>query len=214
MKVPQTDPDLFTFAQMAFNQFKRYCNLLHDKEEQEAEWERLKTQLTTTDEKPELQLGWRTFTISYELEAELLECKVLAILTTAFFLEAFITNYCTRYESVKFTERHIERLDPVGKWLVIPRLISPPGIDASDEVFGRLRHLFRLRNELAHFKGTKKSLWDFEPKNCMRLIMDLLAKIDELNSEERFADDVCRQIKSWARAASKDNRFYPIVWEA
>lgn len=213
----ETDPNLYTYAQMSFNQYRRHCNLLIDKEEQETEHERIRTEmlvgLQKKTEPPELNLGWRAFTVEYEIKAEILECEILAILTTAFFLEAYITNYCLQNESVKFTERHIDKLDPVGKWLVIPRLVSPPGINPTDEIYGRLRQLFRLRNKLTHFKGTKEMLLDLDPHNCIILMMDLLIKIVELDSEEKFADNIVRQLKSWAFAASKDKRFYPIVWE-
>ena len=47
----------------------------------------------------------------------------------ALFLESYIFDYCARRESGTFARKYVDRLDPVAKWIIIPRLIVPPGLD-------------------------------------------------------------------------------------
>src|SRR5258708_2316783 len=126
---------LFVYAQIAFNQLRRFANL---------------------EEFQNAPQGFRKYTIDFERKAEFLECRILAVLSTALFLEAYIYDYCARKESDAFADKYLDKLDPVAKWIVIPRLIVPPGLDRGNEIFERLRKLFRLRNDLVHHK-TKQS---------------------------------------------------------
>src|SRR5436853_593067 len=82
---------LFTYAQMAFNQLRRFANL---------------------EESAEAPEGWRKYTILHEREAEFLECRVLAVLATSLFLEAYIFDYCARKESGTFADKYLDKLDP------------------------------------------------------------------------------------------------------
>ncbi len=192
---------LFTYAQITFNQLRRFANL------------------EDNIESPE---GWRKYTLESERQAEFLECRILAVLSTALFLESYIYDYCARKESASFAEKYLDRLDPVAKWVVIPRLISPPGLDRENDVFERLRKLFRLRNDLVHHK-TKLSAdfesppdfpSDLQPNDCVKLMCDLLSKLVELDPSDEFAQFVLRHVNSWFKYAGQDPRFYPILWEA
>lgn len=192
---------LFSYVQMIFNQFKRLALIETDKSEPE---------------------GFRKFTHEYEKKAESLECKVLCILSTALFLEAYIFDYCARKKSASFFKKYLDKLDPVAKWVITTRLLLTEGISEDDEVIERLNKLFKTRNELVHHK-TKNSE-DFmsspeipeelEPIRCIRIIQDLLKKLLELDNEEQFADYVLSHLGSWAYHSSKDPKFYPIPWEA
>jgi hypothetical protein len=214
---------LFTYAQVAFNQFRRFANLQNAAAEHEQEQARLRERLLAAVEKSErveLEAGWRTFTREHELRAEVLECKILSVLASAFFLEAYIWDYCARKESGRFAE-FVDKLDPVAKWIVIPRLIVPPGLDSGDAVFGQLRQLFRLRNDLAHHKTKQGEDFetppefpaDLEPPNCIRLMMSMLQLLHDLDPVDAFTGFVLRHIASWDKYTTKDSGFYPILWE-
>jgi len=192
---------LFTYAQIAFNQFRRFANLQHFHDDPQ---------------------GWRKFTIDFEREAELLECRILAVLSTALFLEAYIYDYGARRESGSYVEKYLDKLDPVAKWVVIPRLAAPPGLERGDNIFERLRKLFKLRNDLVHHKTKEAENFtsppkfpnDLQPNNCITLICDILTNLREVDPSDEFADFVLRHIQSWFKYCSKDSRFYPILWEA
>lgn len=216
---------LFAYAQIAFNQYRRHANLRVAVEAHEKDREALRQRVLfskTPLEAADLPNGWRAFTLEFELEAEELEIKILSVLSTALFLEAYIYDYCARKESATFAQKYLDKLDPVAKWVVIPRLMVPPGIDQSDDVFERLRKLFSLRNDLVHHKTkagadfTKPPDFppDFQPQACVRLMCDMLEKLQKVDPQDEFGKFVLRHITSWVKYASKDSRFYPILWEA
>lgn len=192
---------LFTYTQIVFNQSRRFINLMSS---------------------PEKYEGWMLYTQEFQIEAEKLECKILAVLSTALFLEAYIFDYGARRESASYVDKFLDKLDPIAKWVVVPRLVVPPGLSRDDEVFERLRRLYKLRNDLVHHK-TKISE-DFtsppefpdnmEPHHCVKLIQDMLLKLRAADPEDKFADFVLHHIDSWINYVSKDSRFYPILWEA
>ena len=192
---------LFTYVQIIFNQCRRFGVLEGDQPEYE---------------------GWMKYTQEFQINAERLETRILAVITTALFLEAYIYDYGARKHSANFVEKYLDKLDPFAKWVIIPRLISPPGLDQNDEVFARLKKLFTLRNALVHHKT--KSGGDFaappdfpddlEPYHCVQLAQDVLTKLYQLDSTDEFAAFVLRHLNSWIEYCSKDDRFYPILWEA
>jgi hypothetical protein len=116
---------LFAYAQIVFNQVRRHANLTTDREEFAREREHLRGRVQSTNGPPdpnETPLGWRTFTREYELQAEELEIRSLAVVMTALFLEAYIFDYCARRESATFARKYVDQLDPIAKWVLIPRL--------------------------------------------------------------------------------------------
>jgi len=192
---------LFAYAQIVFNQARRFIVLTGDPPEYE---------------------GWMKWTQSFQIDAERLECRILAAVSAALFLEAYIYDYGARRSSATFVDKYLDKLDAVAKWVLIPRLIVPPGINQDDEVFARLRKLFKLRNDLVHHKtkagghvdSPPEFPSDLEPHHCVKLIQDTLLKLRAADPEDKFAEFVLRHIDSWIAYTSKDSRFYPILWEA
>ena len=216
---------VFAYAQIAFNQFRRFVNLEETVRRNANERNELRERTARGENLPGGELvrkGWRTFTLEFEQEAEQLECKILAVVTTAFFLEAFINDYCARRESATFARKYVGKLDPVAKWVVIPRMLAPPGIDPGQEVFERLRRLFRLRNDLVHHMTKEGGELasppefppDMHPANCIQLVVDLLRALLAVDSKEQFGGFVLRHLSSWMKYGARDRRFYPILWEA
>ncbi|MEW5929772.1 MAG: hypothetical protein AB1941_20140 [Gemmatimonadota bacterium] len=192
---------LFTYMQVVFNQSRRFINLM--------------------GEPPEYE-GWMKYTQRFQIEAERLECRILAVVTSALFLESYIFDYGARRESATFVDKYLDKLDPVSKWIIIPRLIAPPGMNREDEVFERLRRLFKLRNDLVHHKTKAAENFtsppdfpsDMEPFHCVKLVQDLLVNLHRVDPADEFAAFVLRHIDSWITYTSNDSRFYPILWEA
>ncbi len=216
---------LFAYAQISFNQLRRYANLQIAAQEHEAHMKQIRARIKAGDVPTGSEMapdGWRSFTREFELQAEQLECRILAVLSAALFLEAYIFDYCARRESGKFASKYIDRLDPVAKWIIVPRLIVPPGLDQSLELFERLGKLFRLRNELVHHKTKAAPVLseppvfpdDMQPGDCTRLLCDVLRALQAVDPQDDFGAFVLRHVSSWAHYASKNRGFYPILWEA
>src|SRR5438552_14581178 len=82
---------LFAYAQISFNQFRRYANLQLAVQNHEKERESLRDRVAAGELPTGKELApkrWRSFTLEFELQAEQLECKILAVVSAALFLEA------------------------------------------------------------------------------------------------------------------------------
>lgn len=192
---------LFVYAQISFNQVRRYANLLDDDGEKD---------------------GFRKFTGEFEIEAEILECKISCVLSTALFFEAYAFDYCARKSSTTYVKKYIDKLDPVAKWIIGTKLFCNQGLDQGNEIIGRLGKLFSLRNNLVHHKTKEGDNFEipppfpdeFTPEKCIKLVADFLVYLKELDETEEFAEFVLSHINSWFHYAAQESDFYPILWEA
>ncbi len=192
---------LFVYAQICFNQVKRYANLLEFGKEGE---------------------GFRQFTANIELEAEILECKISCVLSTALFFEAYAFDYCARKSSATYTQKYLDKLDPISKWVIGTKLFCDEGLDQGNEIIERLKKLFKLRNNLVHHKTKEGDNYDqpppfpdeFTPEKCIKLLSDFLLYLKTTDPSEDFADFVQDHIQSWFKYTAQDCDFYPILWEA
>ena len=101
-------------------------------------------------------------------------------------------------------------------------MLEPQGIDPGQEVFERLRRLFRLGNDLVHHMTKEGGELasppefppDMHPANCIQLVVDLLRALLAVDSKEQFGGFVLRHLSSWMKYGARSRRFYPILWEA
>ncbi len=77
----------------------------------------------------------------------------IVIVFAAMSLEAYIFDYATRRISDTFVRNHLERMDVVSKYVVVPQLVTGRPVDRSKEWFALLKQLVRTRNELTHYKS-------------------------------------------------------------
>lgn len=194
---------LLTYAQIVFNQVKRF-------------------QILDNDNNAESYEGWMKYTQSSQIESEKRECHILSIISTALFLEAYIFDYGARKESGSYIKKYLDKLDSVSKWIVVTRLVKPPGIPKDNHEIENLKKIFKCRNELAHHKTAPNgNLWEIPvlsetvtPKFCLQTMYNLLELNIQNDSDDHVAKFILKHIQSWDEYASKDSRFYPIIWEA
>ncbi len=89
--------------------------------------------------------------------AFILESKkyaIIAIVFSAFALEAYINDYAAR----KGLRKQLEKLSFVNKWVEFPRLATGKGFSKNRECTSLLEELKRLRNELVHSKSKAFSI--------------------------------------------------------
>lgn len=79
--------------------------------------------------------------------------KAKAIVFAALCVEAAINNYTGMHFGDKYSEKHLQSLDVISKWVVIPRLACGRSIDKSGPAFNSLTQLVRARNKLVHNKS-------------------------------------------------------------
>ena len=54
--------------------------------------------------------------------------------------------------SKSYLNNYLDKLDPISKWIVIPRDVTGNQINTDESPFQRMKELFRLRNSLVHYK--------------------------------------------------------------
>jgi len=74
---------------------------------------------------------------------------IIAIIFSAFTLEAYINNYAAR----KGLEKHLKGLGFVNKWVEIPKLATGKEFPKDSKCFSFLEELKKSRNELVHSKS-------------------------------------------------------------
>ena len=83
---------------------------------------------------------------------------MVSVIFSALTLEAFINNYAIERFSRSYFDNHLDKLSPVSKWIVIPKLITGNAIDTDGQPYERLKKLFKLRDKLVHYKTKKKKV--------------------------------------------------------
>ena len=105
-------------------------------------------------------------TVNDEKEVDLI-CKknatiqresMVVIIFSALTLEAFINYYGIIHFPCKYFEKHFDKLNPISKWVIIPRLVVGQQLDTSEKTYELLTRLFDLRNKLVHSKPTRKKI--------------------------------------------------------
>lgn len=77
-------------------------------------------------------------------------------------MEAYINYYAVMRLGKKYTEQHIDRLDLVSKWVIVPHLALGRRVLPEGETLTNLRKVVRLRNQIAHPKAGPYTAKAFE----------------------------------------------------
>lgn len=93
-----------------------------------------------------------------EKNAAIQRSAMVSVIFSALTLEAFINNYAIERFSKNYFENHLDKLNPVIKWILIPKLAIGNGIDTDGQPYERLKKLFKLRDRLVHYKTKKKKV--------------------------------------------------------
>lgn len=101
-----------------------------------------------------------------------------AIITVVFCtmtLEAYINEYGIANSSRSFFQNHLEKLNLISKFTLIPRLNNKPELETDKQDFQDLKWLINLRNDLTHYKIKEKNIGDIDmtlPINQKDFIME------------------------------------------
>jgi hypothetical protein len=150
-------------------------------------------------------------TTSLDEEARDQECVAIAF--AAMCLEACIWDYAACHKSKSYTENHLERLNFVSKWVIIPELlcgsdITKVRIDGKC-LMDELNKLRRARNALVHARSkptlppNTEELFEalrpergIAPEDALRLIQHLLGELEKVDKTNWwfFKSDAYRDI--------------------
>lgn len=87
------------------------------------------------------------------LEEAIDQSCIIAVVFTAMYFEAFIYDYAASCLGDKYSKDHLDKLDFISKWLVIPKLITGKEISKSGQAYEALKRLHKERNSLVHLKS-------------------------------------------------------------
>ncbi len=136
------------------------------------------------------------------LENTLIEQTFITIVFSAMAVEAYIYDYAARHLSDAFTRDHLDKLDTVSKWVIIPALVTGNELPGRESWLGPLKDLIKTRNSIIHHKSSEpparsqqaktyleklakseKSILDTAKQSIT--LLDLLAdKISDIDPEE------------------------------
>jgi len=96
----------------------------------------------------------------YETEIRKLELEkdkhsLIAIIFSAIAIEAYIYDYAARHLTDAYVRDHVDKLDTISKWVVIPKLITGRELPRHHKWFGLLKGLIKTRNSIIHHKSSQ-----------------------------------------------------------
>jgi hypothetical protein len=94
----------------------------------------------------------RKFVRIAELNSQMENHFIKIVIFCAITSEAFINHYAIERISKSYFDKHLDKMDTVSKWIVIPKLITGKQIDSGSEAIQNLRSLIKIRHKLIHPK--------------------------------------------------------------
>jgi hypothetical protein len=111
---------------------------------------------------------------TFELTAQGQATVVVVFSITA--LECYIYGYAARRLGEGYAERHIEKLDLVSKWIVVPKLVTGQEIRSDHKGIEMLAKLVKARNHVVHLKGKnlKPDTWEVQRSTIIKRDREIL----------------------------------------
>lgn len=115
---------------------------------------------------------------------------MVVIVFSALCLEAFINHYGLSHYSDSFFKKHLDKLSPLSKWVILPQLIVGRSLKTESQAYEEIRKLFDLRNDLVHYKTKRKKtcdiktedwLWENDAELALRAVKHAVGALSELD---------------------------------
>lgn len=90
------------------------------------------------------------------------ESGAIAIIFAACATEASINDYGARRLGDSYFQNHLDKIDTLSKWIVIPKLATGNEFNKEGQAYQFLKALFRWRNDLMHPKSEPTNMDDLE----------------------------------------------------
>ena len=94
------------------------------------------------------------------IEDEISHHCLITVVFCALAVEGYIYDYAARNLSDSFVESHLDKLDVISKWMVIPKLVIGKDFPKDTRGFQLLRQLVTNRNFIAHNKSAPVVVFD------------------------------------------------------
>ena len=109
---------------------------------------------------------------------------VETIVFSAMCFEAAIFDYAAWQLGDSYAKDHLEKLDVIAKWIIVPKLVCQAEIRKDRAPFARFKQLITARNHLVHHKSEPFKFGDIEQLN----------KLEREN--RKFVEDVHNAVRA------------------
>jgi hypothetical protein len=109
-------------------------------------WDKLQK---ATSEEDKLEKAVEVMTLGLDIEKK----SLIVITFSAMAIEAYIYDYALEHFSANFTEKFLDKLDTVSKWVIIPQLVTGKEFPRDGQAFQLLKELVVERNKIIHHKS-------------------------------------------------------------
>jgi len=107
---------------------------------------------------------------------ELAKTSFILVIFTTIAVEAYIYDYAARHLGDIFVKNHLDKLDTLSKWVIIPELITGKVLSPQQDWQGKLKRLIKARNSITHYKS-----WDINNNS----LVDIEEKLEKFANEVR-----------------------------
>jgi len=90
-------------------------------------------------------------------EKELAKSAVTIIVFSTMAIEAYIYDYASRHLGDNFVKDHLDKLDTLSKWVIIPELITGKEMPRHENWNELLARMIKTRNLIIHHKSSDPS---------------------------------------------------------
>ena len=156
--------------------------------------------------------------VSQDFWEKAIRAMLVQNLFAAMCLEAFIYDYAATNFSDTYVKKHLDKLDLISKWIIIPKLILSKEFPKSGRVFAYLRSIKRERDKLVHSKSRPQlsdeerekemAEYTFKPSSKKNKDMDL-----EVNIFRQLVE-ILNTLKEMEEQSHKKQDWWEIVEES
>ena len=128
-------------------------------------------------------------TIKIDNNYEVGQHFMISVIFCSMFMESYIYDFAARNKGDNYTNKYLDHLKLISKWVIIPKIVSGIEIDTSRKSFEVLGKLIKIRNKLIHWKSKNGSYENIEKSNLDKIY-------DLIDLEEVFSSikDIFKQL--------------------
>lgn len=150
-------------------------------------------------------------------EQQIQKNSVSCIVFAAMAIEAYIYDYGARHLSDSYVTQHLDKLDVVSKWIIIPKIATGNDFPKDNHAFELLKKLIKTRNSYIHYKSAKVHIEDlseiYQPAHTnlekastaievLILLAEIIKELDPRETGESFHDFTKKELEEIKKAHS------------
>lgn len=99
---------------------------------------------------------------------DLAKTSLIIIAFSAMAIEAYIYDYAARHLGDEFVKDHLDKLDTLSKWIVVPKLITGRELPRQQKWFELLKKLIKARNSIIHHKSSDAPIFSADVQQFIK----------------------------------------------